>query len=141
MGKNIKGDYKSVGANSSENIITSKTVFLWMITIGMLLVAAGTIMPLLMQGTGSDLYKYVYGGGALMLLIGRIFTTYKGDNLRLKRLYRIEGWSAIFFCVAVFFMFYEDASSRDWIAFTLAGGAIQIYTSIMIPRTIAKGDK
>lgn len=141
MGKNIKGDYKSVGANSSENITTSKAVFLWMITIGMLLVAAGTIMPLLMQGTGSDLYKYVYGGGALMLLIGRIFTTYKGDNLRLKRLYRIEGWSAIFFCVAVFFMFYEDASSRDWIAFTLAGGAIQIYTSIMIPRTIAKGDK
>lgn len=141
MGKNIKGDYKSVGANSSENITTSKTVFLWMITIGMLLVAAGTVMPLLMQGTGSDLYKYVYGGGALMLLIGRIFTTYKGDNLRLKRLYRIEGWSAIFFCVAVFFMFYEDASSRDWIAFTLAGGAIQIYTSIMIPRTIAKGDK
>lgn len=141
MGKNIKGDYKSVGVNSSENIITSKAVFLWMITIGMLLVAAGTVMPLLMQGTGSDLYKYVYGGGALMLLIGRIFTTYKGDNLRLKRLYRIEGWSAIFFCVAVFFMFYEDASSRDWIAFTLAGGAIQIYTSIMIPRTIAKGDK
>ena len=141
MGKNIKGDYKSVGANSSENIITSKAVFLWMITIGMLLVAAGTVMPLLMQGTGSDLYKYVYAGGALMLLIGRIFTTYKGDNLRLKRLYRIEGWSAIFFCVAVFFMFYEDASSRDWIAFTLAGGAIQIYTSIMIPRTIAKGDK
>lgn len=141
MGKNIKGNDKSVGSNSSENIITSKTVFLWMITIGMLLVAAGTVMPLLMQGTGSDLYKYVYGGGALMLLIGRIFTTYKGDNLRLKRLYRIEGWSAIFFCVAVFFMFYEDASSRDWIAFTLAGGAIQIYTSIMIPRTIAKGDK
>ena len=141
MGKNIKGNDKSVGTNSSDIVITSKAVFLWMITIGMLLVAAGTVMPLLMQGTGSDLYKYVYGGGALMLLIGRIFTTYKGDNLRLKRLYRIEGWSAIFFCVAVFFMFYEDASSRDWIAFTLAGGAIQIYTSIMIPRTIAKGDK
>lgn len=141
MGKNIKGNDKANVSKNSEVIITSNTVFLWMITIGMLLVAAGTVMPLLMQGTGSDLYKYVYGGGALMLLIGRIFTSYKGDNLRLKRLYRIEGWSAIFFCVAVFFMFYEDASSRDWIAFTLAGGAIQIYTSIMIPRTIAKGDK
>ena len=141
MGKNIKGNDKANVSKDSEVIITSNTVFLWMITIGMLLVAAGTVMPLLMQGTGSDLYKYVYGGGALMLLIGRIFTSYKGDNLRLKRLYRIEGWSAIFFCVAVFFMFYEDASSRDWIAFTLAGGAIQIYTSIMIPRTIAKGDK
>ena len=141
MVKNIKGNDKANVSKDSEIIIASNTVFLWMITIGMLLVAAGTVMPLLMQGTGSDLYKYVYGGGALMLLIGRIFTSYKGDNLRLKRLYRIEGWSAIFFCVAVFFMFYEDASSRDWIAFTLAGGAIQIYTSIMIPRTIAKGDK
>lgn len=118
-------------------LVTTKTIFLWFITIGMLLIAAGTVMPLLMQN-GSDLFKYVYGVGAVMLLIGRIFSSYKGDNLRLKRLYRIESWSAIFFCVAVFFMFYERAGARDWLAFTLAGGAIQIYTSIMIPRTIAK---
>lgn len=121
-----------------EITVTSNTVFLWFITIGMLLIAAGTIMPLLMQDASSDLFKYVYGGGAAMLIIGRLFTSYKGDNVRLKRLYRIETWSAIFFCVAVFFMFYEGAGARDWLAFTLAGGAIQIYTSIMIPRTIAK---
>lgn len=126
--------------NNPDNkniLVTTKTIFLWFITIGMLLIAAGTVMPLLMQN-GSDLFKYVYGVGAVMLLIGRIFSSYKGDNLRLKRLYRIESWSAIFFCVAVFFMFYERAGARDWLAFTLAGGAIQIYTSIMIPRTIAK---
>ena len=121
-----------------EITVTSNTVFLWFITIGMLLIAAGTVMPLLMQDASSDLFKYVYGGGAAMLIIGRLFTSYKGDNVRLKRLYRIETWSAIFFCVAVFFMFYEGAGARDWLAFTLAGGAIQIYTSIMIPRTIAK---
>ena len=121
-----------------EITVTSNTVFLWFITIGMLLIAAGTVMPLLMQDASSDLFKYVYGGGAAMLIIGRLFTPYKGDNVRLKRLYRIETWSAIFFCVAVFFMFYEGAGARDWLAFTLAGGAIQIYTSIMIPRTIAK---
>ena len=121
-----------------EITVTSNTVFLWFITIGMLLIAAGTVMPLLMQDASSDLFKYVYGGGAAMLIIGRLFTSYKGDNVRLKRLYRIETWSAIFFCVAVFFMFYEVAGARDWLAFTLAGGAIQIYTSIMIPRTIAK---
>lgn len=124
-------------ANQTTVLVTTHTIFLWFITIGMLLIAAGTVMPLLMQD-GSDLFKYVYGGGAVMLLIGRIFTSYKGDNVRLKRLYRIEGWSAIFFCVAVFFMIYEGANARDWLAFTLAGGAIQIYTSIMIPRTIAK---
>ena len=121
-----------------EITVTSNTVFLWFITIGMLLIAASTVMPLLMQDASSDLFKYVYGGGAAMLIIGRLFTSYKGDNVRLKRLYRIETWSAIFFCVAVFFMFYEGAGARDWLAFTLAGGAIQIYTSIMIPRTIAK---
>ncbi len=129
---------KTENKPDNKNIlVTTKTIFLWFITIGMLLIAAGTVMPLLMQN-GSDLFKYVYGVGAVMLLIGRIFSSYKGDNLRLKRLYRIESWSAIFFCVAVFFMFYERAGARDWLAFTLAGGAIQIYTSIMIPRTIAK---
>lgn len=122
---------------TTEVVVTSNTIFLWFVTIGMLLIAAGTVMPSLMQ-EGNDLFKYVYGGGAVILLIGRIFTTYKGTNLRLKRLYRIEAWASIFFCVATFFMFYESAGNRDWLAFTLAGGAIQIYTSIMIPRTIAK---
>ena len=128
----VKDTYKV----TTEVVVTSNTIFLWFVTIGMLLIAAGTVMPLLMQE--GDLFKYVYGGGAVILLIGRIFTTYKGTNLRLKRLNRIEAWASIFFCVATFFMFYESAGNRDWLAFTLAGGAIQIYTSIMIPRTIAK---
>ena len=109
---------------------------LLMITISMLLIVAGTVRPLF--NTGGILFKYIYATGALLLLIGRLFTPYKGDDLRIKRLYRIETWSAIFFCVAVFFMFYEGAGRTDWLAFTLAGGIIQIYTSIMIPRAIAK---
>ena len=129
-------DVKDTDKVTTEVVVTSNTIFLWFVTIGMLIIAAGTVMPLLMQE--GDLFKYVYGGGAVILLIGRIFTTYKGTNLRLKRLYRIEAWASIFFCVATFFMFYESAGNRDWLAFTLAGGAIQIYTSIMIPRTIAK---
>lgn len=129
-------DVKDTDKVTTEVVVTSNTIFLWFVTIGMLLIAAGTVMPLLMQE--GDLFKFVYGGGAVILLIGRIFTTYKGTNLRLKRLYRIEAWASIFFCVATFFMFYESAGNRDWLAFTLAGGAIQIYTSIMIPRTIAK---
>lgn len=141
MKKNKQNKDNSSPSTSPQLLITSKTVFLWFITIGMLLIATGTVMPLLMQNGDNDLFKYVYGGGAIMLLIGRLFTSYKGNNIRLKRLYRIESWSAIFFCVAVFFMFYEGAGARDWLAFTLAGGAIQIYTSIMIPRTIAKNDK
>lgn len=132
---------KNKSTQNNNTSTQSKAIFFWLITLGMLLIAVGIVMPLFMQGEGSDLFKYVYGCGAAMLLIGRLFTSYKGDNIRLKRLYRIESWSAIFFCIAVFFMFYEGAGARDWLAFTLAGGAIQIYTSLMIPRTIAKENK
>ena len=38
-------------------------------------------------------------------------------------------------------MFYDPTTARDWLAFTLAGGIIQIYTSIMIPRVEAKSRK
>lgn len=126
----------------SNNINSNKKqpnpFFLWCINLGLTLIAAGTMIPLIVMDPSTETFKYIYGIGAILLLIGRLFTPYKGNHIRLKRLYRIETWSAIFFCVALFFMFYEGANARDWIAFTLAGGAIQIYTSFMIPRTIAK---
>lgn len=124
---------------NQANVKAPNQLFLWMITIGMLMIAAGTVMPMWIEN--SEMYKYIYGGGALLLLVGRLFTPYKGDHTRLKRLYRIEAWSAIFFCAATFFLFYEGGTMRDWLAFTLAGGAIQVYTSIVIPRTIAKAQK
>lgn len=111
-------------------------VWLWLMTLGMLLIVAGTVIPIFRLET--VIYKYVYAAGAVILLVSRLFNPYRGDNDRLRRLFRIESWSAIFFCVAAFFMFYDRMSARDWLAFTLSGGAIQIYTSIMIPRTASK---
>lgn len=113
------------------------TVMVAIITVALLLIVAGTFMPIFnyLQGT---IHRYIYAAGAAMLLIARLFTPYTGKVMRVKRLSRIEAWSAIFFCVAAFFMFYEPRAARDWLAFTLAGGAIQVYTSIMIPRTIKR---
>lgn len=114
---------------------------MWLITVAMLMIVVATLMPMATQMQCGEWYKYLYAAGALLLLVGRIFTPYKGDNLRVKRLCRIESWSAIFFCVGAFFLFYDKTSLRDWLAFTLAGGCIQAYASIMIPRVLAKGDK
>ncbi len=129
-------------ASMEESLVGREpnALLLWLITIGMLLVAAGTVLPLFtrMLNLDHNTFKYVYATGAVFVLVGRIFTINKGNETRLKRLYRIETWSAIFFCVAVFFMFYKGAGPRDWLAFTLAGGVIQVYTAIMIPRTFAK---
>ena len=106
----------------------------WLVTFGLLLIVVGMLLPLLEIPITTT--RWIYAAGAVITLVGRIITRYKGDNLRVTRLSRIEIWSSIFFCVATFFMFYPGAGNTDWLAFTLAGGVILIYTSIMIPRAL-----
>ncbi len=62
------------------------------ITAGLLAVAAGIMMPLLL-GLGNGTYKWVYAAGALVSLAGRVAGGYRGSEVRLKRLYRMEAWS------------------------------------------------
>lgn len=116
-----------------------QNIMMALVTIGLLLIATGIVLPII-QGASiaGDLFRYIYAAGAVMVLIGRLFSQYKGENKRLKRLYRIETWSSIFFCAAAFFLFYDKTIFRDALAFTLAGGVIQIYTSIMIPQAMKK---
>lgn len=120
-----------------------RAVWVVLSTVALIMIVVGTVMPLL-GGANTPFYalppafKFVYSAGALALLVSRLFSPYTGSVVRVKRLYRIETWSSIFFCVAAFFLFYEPETSRDWLAFTLAGGAIQVYTSIMIPRAVRK---
>lgn len=112
---------------------------MWVVTLGLLLIVAGTLLPLLrVEGT---LNKYLYAAGAIVLLIGRFSTPGVGKNvsLRLQRMCRLETWSAIIFAVGAVFQWLPSAGNRDWLAFTLAGGIIQVYTSIMIP-IISKKD-
>lgn len=105
-----------------------------LVPIGLLLIMGAMIMPVFM-GPGQPLgwYRWVYAAGALMVLVCRLMCRVRCDDTKLRRLYRIESWSAIFFCVAAAFMFYEPNQMRDWVAFTLAGAVIQIYTSLAIP--------
>ncbi len=118
-----------------------QNIFLACVTAGMLLITAGIVIPVFSRSIESDVFRYVYAAGAVILLIGRLFSRYEGNDLRLKRLYRLETWSAIFFCVAAFFLFYDKTMLRDPLAFTLAGGLIQTYTSIMISHRIGKEKK
>ncbi|MDE6310741.1 MAG: hypothetical protein K2L96_02880 [Muribaculaceae bacterium] len=86
-----------------------------------------------------EVYRWIAAAGALILLVARIFTRpeVEGD-LKLTRLMRIQLWSAIFFCAACVFLFVPGGTMRDFLAFTLAGAAIQIYTSIAIPARLRK---
>lgn len=111
------------------------------VVIGLLAIVVATLVPLLNQGFDHPWYRYAYAAGAALVLIGRLFTPYTGTHPRMKRLHRLEAWSGIFFCVAAFFMFYDPRSNRDWLAFTLAGGAVQVIATLLASRVATKAMK
>ena len=94
--------------------------------MALLVIFLATLVPFLLMDN-------VYSAGALALLLVRLFTPFKGTDLKLKGWHRIESWTAIIFCVAAFFLFYNPHQLRDWLAFTLAGAVLQAITSIAIP--------
>lgn len=122
----------------TDNNSGRNTLATWLTVGGLLLIATGTLLPLLR--IVSPAAKIIYTIGALTVLVARIVRpSYRGGVLRVKRLMRIEFWAAVIFCVGAFFMWYPGAGAMDWLAFTLAGGMLEAYTSIMIPRAEKKG--
>lgn len=124
--------------NTTSNSRNSRScTAIWLGVAGLLLIAVGTLLPLFR--VVSPMTRIIYSAGALILLASRIIRpSYKGKSLRVKRLMRIEFWSGVIFCVGAFFLWYPGAGPMDWLAFTIAGGMLEVYTSIMIPRTRAK---
>lgn len=103
--------------------------------LALFVIFLATLVPFFLMGQqwAREAFPYVYSAGALALLLVRLFTPFKGSDMRLKRWHRIESWTAIIFCVGAFFLFYNPHQLRDWLAFTLAGAVLQAITSIAIP--------
>lgn len=110
----------------------------WLFNIGLICVMVGTALPLLRVDGAA--YRYIYCAGAVLALTGKLMRPVPKDiPFPVKRLMRVEVWGALMFCAGGFFMWYTSGAygSMDWIAFTLAGAVIQIYTSIMIPKRMS----
>lgn len=119
------------------SLMRNSPLWIWLMNVGLLLIMLGTAMPLL--NPDSTAFRYVYTAGAVIATACRFITPgYQGKLLRVKRLARIEIWACIMFCVAAFFMWYPQGRPNDWLAFTLAGGVLIIYTAFMIPRALRK---
>lgn len=105
-----------------------------LLIVGLLMVAAGVMMPIITENIFNDTFRWVYAAGAAVALIARIFQPQvpAGTPLRIKRLARLETWSTLLFCVGAFFAFYSAPILRDWLAFTLAGAALQVYSAIAL---------
>lgn len=100
---------------------------------GLLVIMAASALPFL--HVERIVIAWIYAAGAACLLAGRIIGPVpEGAPLRLRRLLRMEVWTALVFVAGAVFLFIPGSGGNDWIAFTLAGGVLTIYTSIMIPR-------
>ena len=109
-------------------------------TIGLLAIMTAAALPLLRMADGW--FGYLYAAGAAMLLAGRLFEPVPaGAGIRLRRLLRLEVWTALIFAAGAVFILAPFAKGNDWIAFTLAGGVLTLYTSIMIPRQKKEPEK
>lgn len=108
-----------------------------LVTLGLLAIMTAAALPLLRMGAGW--FGWLYASGSALLLAGRLAGySAKGAPLRLKRLMRMEIWTALIFVAGAVFTLLP-AGGNDWLAFTMAGGVLTIYTSIMIPRESRKG--
>ncbi|MBD5240162.1 MAG: hypothetical protein HDS64_10440 [Bacteroidales bacterium] len=114
-----------------------------MLIIGLLTIAVGVLMPIMTNNPFGMTFRYVFAVGAALTLIARFMepSAPAGTPVRIKRLMRLESWSSLLFCVAAFFAFYSAPVIRDWLAFTLAGAAIQIYSSIALNIAASKSAK
>lgn len=120
--------------------MSRNTVTLWGANIGMLLLLAAGVMPLLRM-TDTDWWRWLYAAGAAIVLICRILQPKEAPTMRARRLKRMEFWSGVVWVVGAFFIFYPKAGPTDWLAFFLAGGVLQAWASLAMPAALRHKDK
>lgn len=114
--------------------------------IGMVAIAVGLFLALLNMLDTAALasFRWIFAGGAVIFLVARAMgvNAVPGESVKIKRLRRIEFWSAVCFGVAAFFWFYNESRMgpyagalmvlRDTILFSLAGAVLQLIAAWMI---------
>ena len=106
------------------------------LSVSMLMIMIPVLLNLLMFRCAW--LNYAFAVGAIGTLVVRLLDKYQGDNMRIKRLYRISTVSAICYCLSAYLKFSAElhffpyATGYDWLGFLMAGAALQIYTAFVI---------
>jgi len=105
-----------------------------LLCVAMTVLMLATVIPLF-SNQWPAWQRYMLAAGAVGTLIAQILIPSPSEELRIKRLSRMNVWSAIVYCVAAYCLFSSNFDmKRSWVAFLLAGAAIQIYATLMISK-------
>lgn len=101
--------------------------------LGMTLLLVTAVLPILnIKWEG---LRYLFAAGAALTLMAQIATPSPSKELRVRRLCRINVWSAILYCFAAGCLFTTRPDfQKSWVAFLLAGAVIQVYATLMISK-------
>lgn len=117
-----------------------------LLSLALLMLFVPALLPLFdMEG---EWMIYVYTAGAILAVLSRVLqrAAYRKDKsipLRVRRLKHIEFWSSMCYLVSAYFRVSDPYyyHPENWIAFLLAGAALQVYTSFMIPYQLKKAGR
>lgn len=115
-----------------------------LLSLALLMLFVPALLPLFdMEG---EWMIYGYTAGAILAVLSRVLqrAAYRKDKsipLRVRRLKHIEFWSSMCYLVSAYFRVSDPYHPENWIAFLLAGAALQVYTSFMIPYQLKKAGR
>ena len=100
--------------------------------VGLVAILVMAVLPLF--NINEPFVRWLFAAGALAVLVVRLLQSNRGENLRLRRLYRINVISALMFCASavMFWSMGHNEWSTNWVAFLMAGAALMMYVSYAI---------
>ena len=103
-----------------------------LLMMALLVITAMTLLPLL--NVHQPWMRWAFAAAALVVLAVRVLQRYDGQNLRIRRLYRINIVSALLFCTSavMFWNMGQTQWSTNWVAFLMAGAALMMYVTFAI---------
>lgn len=79
--------------------------------------------------------RYMIAAGAAGTLVAQFLIPNPGNDLRTKRLARMNVGASIVYCVGAYCLFSPNLDmQRSWVAFLLAGAVMQIYATFMLSK-------
>ncbi len=78
---------------------------------------------------------YFFAVAAAGMAISKLNQQYNGNNLRIKRLFRMQKMSGFLYVAASYFMFKPH---NQWVPLLLCAAALELYTTMVIGRELNK---